>query len=77
MTCPNQFVPYLSSHRYGKCLLLPFPGPLPPLPVSVLRLPSPAHSLTSDADDLLFRKSSKPVAWVTAHYYGNQFGASV
>lgn len=67
----------LSSHRYGKCHLLPFPSPLPPLRVKC-PLPSfPTHSPTLDADDLLSRKSSKSVAWVIAHYYGNQFGASI
>lgn len=45
----------------SKCPLPPFPNPFP----------------TLDTDDLLSRKSSKPVAWVIAHYYGNQFGASV
>jgi hypothetical protein len=77
MMCQNQFVSSLSPPRYGQCHLLPFHSPLPPLSVSVLCLPSPTHSPTLDSDDLLSRKSSKPVAWVIAHYYGNQFGASV
>lgn len=47
------------------------------LPISTFCHHSLAYSPKLEAEDLLSWKSSKPVAWVISHYYGNQFGASV